>query len=371
MPSSDNAESAPRPFVLLIGRDDFLVDDVARISAACGLELVVARTPSDGRRRWSSAGVVLVADDVLDEVAQAEMGRRGGVVVLRRGGNPRDGSDATSWRRAVEIGAEHVVELPDGEDWLVSRCAELVDGANSGGPIISVVGARGGVGASTVACLLSLCVPRDVLLVDIDPFGGGLDLRLDADEVSGLRWTDLAATRGRISSSALRAALPAKGEIWMAVPSREAVTPLTSDPVAAVIDAGARGFSATIVDCPRSDSEICRLAWGRSSTTLIVTSGDLEGLVSAHLVADVVRPLAADVQIVLRTGRRAGLGSLDRWEIEDSLGLPVVGVIGDAAPIGRGDLASAARSAAVRKSVESILASCAITPRRRSRRLAS
>ncbi len=99
--------------------------------------------------------------------------------------------------------------------------------------VVGVVGARGGVGASTVAAALALRVHRHgwhaerrrprrrgtgragatadvprVVLVDLDPAGGGLDVHLGIEDVPGVRWPDLAGARGDVSGPELTDLLP-------------------------------------------------------------------------------------------------------------------------------------------------------------------
>ena len=50
-----------------------------------------------------------------------------------------------------------------------------------------------------------------VLLVDGDPWGGGLELALAAEETPGLRWPDLAEARGSIDPVQLADSLPVAG----------------------------------------------------------------------------------------------------------------------------------------------------------------
>ena len=76
------------------------------------------------------------------------------------------------------------------------------------GWLVAVGGSCGGAGASTVATALALAAAPGVLLVDADPWGGGLDLLLGAERADGLRWPDLTGLRGRVAGDALLAALP-------------------------------------------------------------------------------------------------------------------------------------------------------------------
>ena len=75
--------------------------------------------------------------------------------------------------------------------------------------MLAVIGGRGGAGASVFATALAHAAPR-ALLVDVDPWGGGIDLALGSERDAGLRWPDLAAGGGRVGYPALRAALPSR-----------------------------------------------------------------------------------------------------------------------------------------------------------------
>lgn len=191
---------------LLITRDTLLLDDVVRIAATVGLELDVRSDLGAARSSWSMASAVLLGDDLAEAAARAGFDRREDVVII---GTSLD--DADVWERAVRIGAQHVVFLPDAEGWLAELFGDLVDGCPEPAPLLAVVGGRGGAGATTLAVALAVTASRSgrrVVIVDADPLGGGIDLVVGGEGAAGLRWPDLAGTRGRVSSSALLEALP-------------------------------------------------------------------------------------------------------------------------------------------------------------------
>src|SRR5438105_3711570 len=195
MPSAP-VTSAPSVRPLLITEDPLLLDSLLRLVAAAGAEAVVLPSVAAARGVWSSAPIVLVGDDVARHVAAARLPRRAGVVLVGR-----DLDDAGVWRRAVDVGAEHVVVLPDGESWLVDRFAEASTGG-SRGTMIAVVGGRGGAGATVTATALAITGLRlghRTLLVDGDPLGGGIDLVVGVESDAGLRWGDLDGVRGRVT----------------------------------------------------------------------------------------------------------------------------------------------------------------------------
>ena len=59
------------------------------------------------------------------------------------------------WQQAVAIGAEHVVDLREGERFLAQAFARVADGPSRDGHLLVVTGATGGVGASTLAVNLA------------------------------------------------------------------------------------------------------------------------------------------------------------------------------------------------------------------------
>src|SRR5262245_29416626 len=193
-----------RPLVLIADSD--LLDDVLRASAAASVPVEVVPDPGAARRAWSDAPLVVVGDDTAAAVAQVGLPRRSGVVLVGR-----EPPDPDIWQRGLQVGAEDVVFVPEADEWLANRLADAAEGDVRTGALICVVGGRGGAGASTLAAGLAVSGTRrgwSCLLVDADPLGGGLDLALGYENTDGLRWPQLAESRGRISAAALQHALP-------------------------------------------------------------------------------------------------------------------------------------------------------------------
>ncbi|MSV77839.1 MAG: P-loop NTPase [Actinobacteria bacterium] len=65
--------------------------------------------------------------------------------------------------------------------------------------VIVVVGARGGAGASSLAVAIaqsSAHTGKQVVLLDADELGGGIDLVLGIEGHRGVQWSELAAVDG-------------------------------------------------------------------------------------------------------------------------------------------------------------------------------
>jgi secretion/DNA translocation related CpaE-like protein len=200
--------------VVVMTDDEDLLDEVVRLAAAAGVELERVPDAAGVRRRWHTAGLVLLDESAARAVGPLRPGRRDGVVLLCR-----DEPPGSVWERAVAVGAEHVVSLPEGEDWLVGALADAGPAAGrddgpGAGRVVAVVGGRGGAGASVLAVAVAVRARTRgtrVLLVDCDPLGGGLDLVAGAEELEGLRWGGLAlggGGGGRVGAASLHEALP-------------------------------------------------------------------------------------------------------------------------------------------------------------------
>ena len=174
---------------------------------------------------------------------------------------PTDLGNAQVWQLAAAAGAESVQPLPGAEALLVDRLAAAADGPAKG-TTVAVVGGRGGAGASTLACALARTAGRsaDVMLVDGDPHGGGLDLLMGAEGMSGLRWPDLAAASGRASPGELRAALPCVDGVTLLSWHRGDPVELPAAAMDLVLGAGRRGHELVVVDLPRGWDAATRAA---------------------------------------------------------------------------------------------------------------
>ncbi len=177
---------------LVVTEDEGLAEHLLRLCAAAGTEPRLIRGAPPTRELWEAASLVLVGDDRAAHCSG--LGRRGGVLLLGL-----DLDDPGVWVRAVQLGAEHVLFLPDAEAWLLDRIADAAEGDGPPAVTVAVLGGRGGAGASTLACALAVTAARAgrrTMLIDGDPLGGGLDVLLGGETARGLRWPDLAARAG-------------------------------------------------------------------------------------------------------------------------------------------------------------------------------
>lgn len=178
---------------LLVTDDRTLLDDLLDIAARCGADLDVAPDLPAARTRYPQAPLVLVGLGAAQSCGGGGVPRRPGVVLISR-----DNAADPPWRAAELVGAEHVAILPAAGPWLADRIIDAVrTGEDVDGRIVTVMGGRGGAGASVVAAGLAVTGARAglrALLVDADPLGGGVDLVLGWESIRGIRWPALSET---------------------------------------------------------------------------------------------------------------------------------------------------------------------------------
>jgi secretion/DNA translocation related CpaE-like protein len=306
---------------LVITEDAGLLDDLLRLCAAAGARPEVHHGVPDRPEVWQAAPLVLVGADAVRRLRGTP--RRAGVVLVGR-----DQDDPEVWRHAVEIGADHVLMLPDGERWLVDRLADAAEGAVRPAFTVGVIGGRGGAGASTLACALAVTSARDgrrTLLVDADPLGGGLDVLLGGESAHGLRWPDLAASRGRVGGGALEEALPELHALRVLSWDRGDPVEVPAEAVRAVLAAARRRGGAVVVDLPRRVDEAAAQALAQVDLGLLVVPAQLRAVAAAGRVAAAARTVLGDLRVVVRPDPEGEAVGLTAAEVARLLGLPLAG----------------------------------------------
>lgn len=307
---------------LLVTNDAELLDDVLRLAAAADVEIDVAHAATHARHSWIGAPLVLVGGDMAEEMARCKPSRRGGVLLF--GDDP---DDADIWQQAVALGVEHVVFLPGSEAWLVDRIADAAEGDQADAHTVCVLGGRGGAGASTLATALALTgtrTGRHTLLVDGDPLGGGIDLALGSEDSSGSRWSDFIDTRGRVSGTALRGALPQVEDLRVLSWMRDQTSAVPVEAMRSVLAAARRGSDLVVVDLPRSLDAAAEDALLRATTALLLVPAEVRATVAAARVAAVASRYVTDLRAVVRAPSPSGLSA---EVVAESLGLPLAGEI--------------------------------------------
>lgn len=295
-----------------------LRDEVDRVAAAVGVRVIHAdaSVPSS-RRTWSAAAAV-----VLDEAAARRCGsgglpRRGRVIMLTA-----TEPVAADLEAAIAIGAQQVLTLPRQEAEFVRELSDAAEAAREDGrrgEVIAVVGGRGGAGSSLFATALAYAAP-DALLVDLDPWGGGLDLLLGSETIPGLRWPDLAVQNGRLNWAAVREALPRCRGMSVLSGTRRAYE-LTAGPVTAIVDAGRRGGATVICDLPRRLTEATETALDTADLVVLISQCDVRACAATAATAAALSAVNPNIGLVVRGPSPGGLRA---GEVAKIAGLPLL-----------------------------------------------
>ncbi len=291
---------------------DLVLVDVAVIGSGGLGGLGFARDVADGGHGVGAGPATWQPSGVTGDDSRAAVPRVGApVVVLCRSGE-------CGWAReaAVALDCAHVVELPLGAPWLVSQMAP-----ERGSAVLAVVGAIGGVGATTVAIACAMGAGPGCLLVDADPDSPGLDLPLGIPDGAGVRWSEIPDSAEPLDAGSLRSALPQVGGVTVVTGSgiRSGLASVGpggfpgSGRVAGVLGVGRAEFARTVLDA------------GRGLPAGLVGPGDPVVLVLPATLAGVVagrRALAGvpaqQVVVALRP-----TSWLPADEVAEQLGVPV------------------------------------------------
>lgn len=333
---------------LLLTGFDFLQGEVERIVAAAGGQLRVVADATEAAPYWDTASVVLVGSDVRELPPR----RRSPAVLVGL-----SGEGDSLWHLAAVLGAERVAVLPDAASWL----AEYLSRSRSpeaGGLVLGVTGGCGGAGATTASIWLAQAAAEwgaRVLLIDGDPWGGGLELALAAEESTGLRWPDLSDASGSIDPEQLSDALPVAGGFsFLSWPgSRERHTGVDSATVGGVLDAARRGYELVLVDIGRGTEPLRTFAWD-CDRILLVAPAQLRAAVASARLLQELPPVETALVIRGKPG-----ATLDGPLIADSVGLPLQGIVpevkGTSAATELGRLLETGRRRTVRRFAASVL----------------
>jgi secretion/DNA translocation related CpaE-like protein len=304
--------------VLAMLAEPALRHEVDRVAAAADVRVVHAgNTSAVNRKTWSAAAAVLLDETAAGCCAQVGLPRRAHVIVV----TATQPATAT-WAAALEVGARHLLTLPAQERELVRELADAGESARdtrARGEVVAVVGGCGGAGASLFAAALAQ-VATDPLLIDLDPWGGGIDLLVGAETTPGLRWPDLAPQGGRLNWPAVRDALPRRHGISVLSGSRRGYE-MDAHATEAVVDAGRRGGVTVICDLPRRLTDAAQTVLGSAQLVVLVSSCDVRATAATAAVASVLAGVNPSIGLVVRG---PSPGGLQASEVAAIAGVPLL-----------------------------------------------
>ncbi|ORA74538.1 hypothetical protein BST25_09565 [Mycobacterium heidelbergense] len=306
--------------MLAVLTDPELRDELDRVAAAVGARVVHAGAGAVSRKTWSAAAAVVLDEAAADRCGKAALPRRAHVSLL----TVAEPATAT-WSSAVAVGAQHVLRLPGQERELIRALAEAGESARDDEPrgdVVAVIGGCGGAGASLLAVALAQAA-AEALLVDLDPWGGGIDLLVGSETAPGLRWPDLALQGGRLNWSAVREALPRHRGISLLSGTRRDYE-LEGAPVEAVVDAGRRGGATVICDLPRRLTEATQTALDAADLVVVAGRCAVRACAATAAMVPVLAAINPNLGLVVRGPSPGGLRAA---EVADITGLPLLASI--------------------------------------------
>lgn len=318
MAGNSHADDVRCPGVLAVLTDPEMRDELDRVAAAVGVRVAHAGGASAvSRKTWAAAAAVVLDAVAADRCGRSMLPRRDHVTVLEA----TEPTTAT-WAAGVAVGAERVLRLPAQEQELVGALAEAAEASRDDGlrgDVVAVVGGCGAAGASLFAVALAQTA-TDALLVDLDPWGGGIDLLVGGEIAPGLRWPDLALQGGRLNWLAVREALPRHRGISVLSGTRRGYEP-DAGPVRAVVDAGQRGAVTVVCDLPRRFTDATHVALDAADLVVVVSRCDVRACAATGAIAPVLTTINPNVGLVVRGPSPGGLGA---GEVADITGLPLL-----------------------------------------------
>lgn len=325
---------------LIATSDPELLDDLLRLAAAAATEVTISSSPEQTLRAWSRAPLVVVGQDLERSLRAAEPSPHPRVAVVSRSGVPPSAAngirdtgaaagvrtaDAVDGRNGGERPGQNLRERRDGssayllprdESALVDLFASVSD--RHPAPVVSVVGGRGGAGASLLAVALSLAgerAGRSTALLDADPLGCGPDIYLGCDHTRAdarTGWDDLLRQRGRMPWRTLRDGLPKAGRVdvltWSRGGGSDQGLPLPVGAVRSALASARRGTDLVVVDLPRSFDPATTVFLNHSALVLVVVPADVYSVVSAARMTHRLQQESDRVRVVVR-GARGGLST--------------------------------------------------------------
>lgn len=258
------------------------------------------------------------AADPVADAAALKTALPGGCVVIGVGRI----NDVALYRDLLAVGFSDYLALPFAEGAVartVERAFEVRErtgGAPAAGQAankdakprtLSVIGSRGGVGATTaaisIAAMLGARLKEEVLLIDFDLHYGSLMLALDLEAIDALR--EALDQPDRIDALFIQQVAQKKSDYLYAMGAEEPPTagfqarPHTAHDFLRSVH---RRFRWIVADVPRGDPALQRQLIEASTDILIVTDLSLPGVRDAMRLQQLIHDVAPNVRLFVATG---------------------------------------------------------------------
>ena len=260
-------------------------------------------------------------------------------------------NDITLYRSLAELGVEDYLLKPVSTEALAKALSKAPEPPSvktveeREGRIVTVIGARGGVGATSVsvnsAWLMANELDQRVALVDLDLHFGTVALALDVEPGRG--FSDAIESPNRIDGLFLERAVVRAGKNLFVLGSERALdqvpslSPAAIDPLLARLR---RDFDCVVIDIPRRVAagipELLRI----SQAVVVVSDLSLAGMRDTLRIAEFVRKISpeAELRLVASRAGQSKQGEIGTDEFEQHIETKLSAVLPS-------DLKTAAKSA--------------------------
>jgi pilus assembly protein CpaE len=325
-------QALPKPsFAAFVSNDSVAAVKKAAEEIAATQPRVVRGTVADAIRRLADVPtpkqlVVEIsgsADPLADMASLAEVCDEGTQVIALG-----DINDVELYRSLIGSGVHDYLVKPVSAEAMAAALTRAGPGpqgepAPKMGRLIAVIGARGGVGATTVATNLAWTLAHEhnmrVALVDLDLFFGTCGLALDLELGRGFR--EALENPARIDSLFIERAMVREGENLFVLSTEEALDGAFSfDPSAltSLIESLRRDFQCVVFDFPRFAARRQAHVLTPPSAIVIVSDASLAGMRDTMRLSALLKKTAAnaDVTVVMNRIGASRTGELSRAEFE-------------------------------------------------------
>jgi pilus assembly protein CpaE len=213
-------------------------------------------------------------------------------------------NDVTLYRQLVGLGIADYLVKPVSSEVLcdaltaAARVDEAASSAQRSTRLFAFVGARGGVGTTTMAIATAWLIAHEfklrTALVDLDLHFGNLALNLDLEPGRGLR--EALENPERTDSLLLASAMVTEGDklpILATEESLEEQLMFDGTAVAPLLSALSQDYDCLIVDLPRALDSIARQVIALADSTIVVTDLSLSALRDSVRLVDLAQKLEA------------------------------------------------------------------------------
>jgi len=252
-----------------------------------------------------------------------------------------DTNDVNLYRSLVALGIQDYLVKPvssEGFSTAFTRAerveAEPQISESTLGRLISVVGARGGVGASSLAVNCAWAMAHEqgqrVALVDLDLFFGTSGLHLDLEAGRGFR--EALENPSRIDGLFIQRAMVRESDNLFVLSAEEPLdSPLSLDPssIEMLLENLRSDFQCVVMDVPRFGARAQVATLQPPATVLVVSDPSLAGMRDTMRLAGLFKKsaTAAETKIVINRMGASKSGELDKADFEKGAELRVDKVI--------------------------------------------